>query len=535
MRRGLIAIAAIGFAVIVQLTIVNRIAFPGGSAPDVVLLAVAALALATGPMAGSLIGFTAGLALDVAPPGSHFVGQDALVFCLIGYLCGLAADPPAREGVPEQGHTALFEILVVALAAVVGEALGGLLGTMLSDPRVTWPAIKHVLPIAAVYDVLLCPFVLYAVAAALRLAGAPRRARTAAPSLRSASGPAGLPQVTPRLRLSERSRGDGLAGLGTSPARSLAKREPRLKLSHGGPAPARPASAAFTGGGAAKVRFGAGRSAGLGTGRGTSLGAGRSAGLATGRGASLGTGRGAGLGTGRSAGLGGRSGVFGSGRSAGVLGGSLLGGASPLNTALAGARLHSSRFGRSRMGRSLLGGSVFSRSPSALRSPAAARGSALAGRSSFLGGRSFFLGGRSSFLGGRSALGRGPALGGGSSLGGRTSFLSGGSSLLGRSSARRRAAGQLRSSGGSATGFAPRLSRPGLFGRLARALRGPARHQPRLRQTAFRAGRGSGLGSRRRGFAAGRRVPGLGQGPARLQMGRSRFGRSRRWRTGGYR
>jgi rod shape-determining protein MreD len=497
MRRGLIAVVAVGFAVIVQLTIVNRIAFPGGSGPDVVLLAAAALALATGPLAGSLIGFTAGLALDVAPPGSHLVGQDALIFCLVGYACGLAADPPAREGVPEQGHTALFEILVTALAALVGEALSGLLGAMLSDPRASWPAIRHVLPIAVLYDVLLCPFALYAAAAALRLGAAPRRAGMTAPSLRAAAGPVGLPQATPRLRLAERGRGDGRAGRPASGTRTLTRREPKLNLSHGGRASARPLGAAFTGGRAARVRFGSGG--------GGSLGGGRGGGVSGGRGAVFG-GRGASPGRG------------------GVLGGSLLGGASALNSSLAGSRLHSSRFGRSRMGRSLLGGSVFSRSSSPFRSPAATRGSALPGRS-FRSGRSALLG-RSSFPGGRS-----------SSLGGQSPSLGSRPSLLGRPAQRRRVAGQLRSPGGSAAGFAPRLPRRGLLGRFTALLRGPAGRQPRLGQSTFRRGRGA-LGGGKSGFAAGRRRPGLGAAPARLHMGRSRFGRSRlsrRWRTGGYR
>ena len=200
MVRGLISFAAVVVAVVVQLTIVDRIAFPGGTGPDVVLLAVAALALASGPLTGTLIGFWGGLALDVAPPGSHFVGQNALVFCLIGYLCGLAADVPNSEGAPEQGHTALFEIVVTAAGAVCGEALASLLGAMLSDPRVTWSAISHVLPVAAAYDVLLCPFVLYAAAAALRLAGTPRgerdRAAWAMPAARSPQARPGARQVT---------------------------------------------------------------------------------------------------------------------------------------------------------------------------------------------------------------------------------------------------------------------------------------------------------------------------------------------------
>ena len=163
--RGLISLVVVAFTVVVQLTVVDRIAFPGGAGPNLVLLAVAALALAGGPLTGALTGFWAGLALDVAPPGSHFVGQDALVFCLIGYACGLLADDSSGDAAADQGHTALFEIMVTAAAAVCGEALAALLGVMLSDPRVTWPAIRNVLPAAVAYDVLLCPFVLYAVAA----------------------------------------------------------------------------------------------------------------------------------------------------------------------------------------------------------------------------------------------------------------------------------------------------------------------------------------------------------------------------------
>ncbi len=170
--RGLISLVIVAVTVVFQLTVVDRIAFPGGSGPDLVLVVVAALALASGPLAGTVIGFLGGLALDVAPPGSQFTGQDALVFCLIGYACGLLADDTSTETGTDPGHTALFEIVVTAVGAVCGEALVALLGVMLSDPRVSWPAITRVLPVAVVYDVLLCPFVLYAAAAAWRLAGA---------------------------------------------------------------------------------------------------------------------------------------------------------------------------------------------------------------------------------------------------------------------------------------------------------------------------------------------------------------------------
>ena len=489
MVRGFISFAVAGIAVIVQLTIVDRIAFPGGTGPDLVLIAVAALALASGPLTGVLTGFWAGLALDVAPPGSHFVGQNALVFCLIGYLVGLAVEVPNSEGVPEQGHTALFEIVVTAVGAVAGEVLIVGLGKMLSDPRISVPAVEHVLPVAAIYDVIFCPFVLYAAAAALRLAGTPRSERNRAAWAMPVARPAGATQGairqvnggnTPRLRLAERGKGEALgAGLraqGTG-GRRPARREPRLKLGH--------AQGTL---GAAFANGGSRRSPGLSS--GTMAGA-----------------------------LGGGAAKV---KFAARRGGGTLGGAMTLNSGLARSGLNSSRFGPSRMGRSLLGGSLFSHAPSALHPPPPPKKLASIGRSSFLG--------RSPFRG------RAPGLGGSPSGLGRTSLM-GRTASLGRA---RRTAGLMRSApGGSATRYALRAPRKGMLARLAGTLRRSAPHQPRLRQrqAAFRKpvrvkspGRGW-VGGRTPRLGAG--APRLGAGTPRLRMPRTRT--KRRWRTGGYR
>jgi rod shape-determining protein MreD len=531
--RALISFVAVGIAVIVQLTIVNRIAFPGGTGPDVVLLAVAALALADGPMIGALIGFSAGLALDVAPPGSYLVGENALVFCLIGYLCGLAREVPNSEGVPEQGHTALFEIVVVAVAAVCGEALTVALGKMLSDPRISVPAVRHVLPVAVAYDLLLSPFVLFAAAAVLRLAGPPRSERDRAAWAMPAARPAGTTQGairemnggnTPRLRLSESGKGEGLGsgrrGRGAT-GLATARREPRLKLGHGGPLGDSRLGAAFTAGGSR---------------RGSGLSSGAMAGALGGGAAKV---------------------KFAAHRGEGMLGGAL-------NPNLARSRLTSSRFGRSRMGRSLLGGSVFSRSSPVLHPTAPPRRLAPISRSSFLG-RSPFLRrppvfGRSSALGRSSASGRSSALGR-SSASGRSSVLgrssaSGRSSVFGRSPVFGRSLSLLRSpalgrtpslSRTPSTGHASRATRPGPLARLTSALRRSVRPQPRLRQRrpAFRTpirakapGRGwlrrSSMRRDRmaRGWTGGR-TPRLGTRTPRLHMPRPRA--KRRWRTGGYR
>ncbi len=516
--RAVISVVVVAVTVVLQLTIVNRIAFPGGAGPDLVLLVVAALALAGGPMAGVLTGFLAGLALDVAPPGSHFTGQYALVFCLVGYFCGLLADDGSGDA--EQGHTALFEIVVTAAGAVCGEALLALLGVMLSDPRVTWPAITNVLPAAVAYNVLLCPFVLYAVAAALRLGGArgesrragwsPSQARTPAPgasqgAIRQLAG-----GNVPRLRLSERDKGSGsIGGLrGPGAVRPTARREPQLKL--GRPAHRSPAGlgAAFApaglGAGTVRVRFGGRRRQGV---FGDSL-----------------------LGGSRSAGRGGSARLGSAGLGSSKLGSSRLGSSRLGSSRLGSSRLGVSRFGGSSMGRSLLGGSVFSRkSSSPLSRPA------VFGRSAPLGLASPFRH-------------RGNLAGGG--LTGHAPRFSRGSPLTRLTSALHRSGGPKSPSRGWLRGVSSRgaFSRRGSLGSgslgsasMSRRAFGSRRigRNPAGRSLAggnlggrSQTGRGlTGRGLSNRGLSSRR---GLGHaGSPRLRMPRPKS--RRRWRSGGYR
>jgi rod shape-determining protein MreD len=495
--RAVISFVVVAVTVVLQLTIVNRIAFPGGAGPDLVLLVVAALALAGGPMAGVLTGFLAGLALDVAPPGSHFTGQDALVFCLVGYFCGLLADDASGDA--EQGHTALFEIVVVAAGAVCGEALLALLGVMLSDPQVTWPAITNVLPAAVAYNVLLCPFVLYAVAAALRLGGArgesrragwsPSQARTPAPgasqgAIRQLAG-----GNAPRLRLSERDKGPGsIGGLrGPGAVRPTARREPQLKLGRPGQRSPAGLGAAFApaglGAGTARVRFGGRRHEGV-------------------LGGSL-------LGGSRSAGRGGSARLGSAGLGSSRLGSSRLG-----SSRLGSSRLGISRFGGSSMGRSLLGGSVFSRtSSSPLSRPAVFGRSAPLGLASPLRHRGNLAGG--------GLTGHAPRFSRGSPLTRVTSALrrSGGPKSPGRGWLRgvsSRGAFSRRGSLGSGSLGSASMSRRAFGGRrIGRNLAS--------RSAAGRSLAGGNLGRR-----------GLGHtGSPRLRMPRPKS--RRRWRSGGYR
>ena len=188
MRRLLISVAVVAVALLAQVTFVNRLVLPGGAGPDLVLLAVIALALTGGPLAGTLTGFAAGLALDVAPPASHTIGQYALVFCLVGYGCG-------RLAALGEASPALY-VGISAAAAAVGAALHAVLGVMLSDPEVSWAAVRHVLPPSLIYDVILSPFVLYAVVRLNGWAARPAPGESAAAASAPASWTGGAAGVT---------------------------------------------------------------------------------------------------------------------------------------------------------------------------------------------------------------------------------------------------------------------------------------------------------------------------------------------------
>jgi rod shape-determining protein MreD len=152
MRRKLVALLALMAALLVQLTIVNGLALPGGGTPDLVLLCVIAVGMTGGPSYGVVAGFCAGLALDLAPPASQLVGQYALVLCLVGYGAG-------RLRFALQ-HSALLALVSAAALAAAGETLSALLTLVLDTPEVTWSTVAAVLPPSVLYDIVLGPVIL---------------------------------------------------------------------------------------------------------------------------------------------------------------------------------------------------------------------------------------------------------------------------------------------------------------------------------------------------------------------------------------
>jgi rod shape-determining protein MreD len=155
MRKTTFAVAALAIAVVSQLSVLNGLRLPGGGVPDLVLVLVAAIAVVDGPLPGMVLGFAAGLCLDLAPPASQLIGQYALVFCLAGWAAGRLGGMVARS--------ALRSAAVLAVVVVAAEALAAALGLALEPAEVTAAEVRVVLPATIAYDLLLTPFVLYLV------------------------------------------------------------------------------------------------------------------------------------------------------------------------------------------------------------------------------------------------------------------------------------------------------------------------------------------------------------------------------------
>jgi len=243
-RRVLLSPLLLIAAVLAQLVVVNRLPLPGGGGtPDVVLLVVAALGVSAGPVTGLLAGFAGGLAIDVAPPGGHLAGEYALVYCLVGYACGRIRDL-AQGSSADRSATA--SLIVMAAGVIAGEAGKAALGLMLSDPNMTGPAIRHVLPAAVVYDLLLCPIAVWLVSVVV---GRPVTDRAPEPQFPQAF------RFAPAFRLASAGAAPGLRLAGSSPALvpPPVRSEPRLRLASGRSSSLARTNRAFSSAGTAAV------------------------------------------------------------------------------------------------------------------------------------------------------------------------------------------------------------------------------------------------------------------------------------------
>ncbi|MGH3496636.1 MAG: rod shape-determining protein MreD [Nocardioidaceae bacterium] len=134
-----------------QVGIFSQLAIDG-VVPDLALLVVIGAALVRGPDYAAVLGFFAGLCLDLAPPADHTAGRWALALVVVGWLAGQVRH--------DAGHSAAAAVVTVAAGSFIGTSLFALSGLVLGDPGVTVSRVLTVVPLAMLYDVALTPFVL---------------------------------------------------------------------------------------------------------------------------------------------------------------------------------------------------------------------------------------------------------------------------------------------------------------------------------------------------------------------------------------
>lgn len=141
----MLAAVAVALALVVQVSVLPHLSWRG-VVPDVCLLVVVAAGLAGDTRFAMLVGFAAGLLLDLAPPADHAAGRWALALVVVGWVAGLARQeaPPA---LPSLAAT-------LAVCSLVGGSLFALSGLLLGDLSVGIPDALAVVGVAAVLDVL---------------------------------------------------------------------------------------------------------------------------------------------------------------------------------------------------------------------------------------------------------------------------------------------------------------------------------------------------------------------------------------------
>ena len=160
-RQALIIGTFIPGAVLIEVTLLTRLAIPGAT-PDLVVVTVVAIALAMGPVQGAVAGFAGGVLLDLAPPGDTLIGVNALVYVAIGFVTGTAVDPRDRT------IWILMGMSGVATGAAVLLVSG--LDTLLGSDAVDWEQVPSLTLTSVLYGLILAPIMIPPVAWVVRKA-----------------------------------------------------------------------------------------------------------------------------------------------------------------------------------------------------------------------------------------------------------------------------------------------------------------------------------------------------------------------------
>jgi rod shape-determining protein MreD len=151
MSRSVAALVAVSLALVLQISVFPHVAWQG-IVPDLVLLVVVGAALVHGAEFAIVLGFAAGLLLDLAPPADHLAGRWALALLVVGYVAGRMRT---------SGRPSLTAMVGTAVAcSFVGTSTFAITGMLLRDSTIDIPGLLQVLLVAVVWDGVLAPLVL---------------------------------------------------------------------------------------------------------------------------------------------------------------------------------------------------------------------------------------------------------------------------------------------------------------------------------------------------------------------------------------
>ena len=148
--RAVVAALAISIALILQVSLFPHFAWHG-IVPNLCLLVVVGAALTINAPSAMVLGFVAGVALDLVPPADHVAGRWALALTVVAFLAARV-----RQDVKP---TAAAVIGTVAAASFVGTSIFALTGLVLGEGG-SVPDLLLVIAVAVLWDVLLTPLVL---------------------------------------------------------------------------------------------------------------------------------------------------------------------------------------------------------------------------------------------------------------------------------------------------------------------------------------------------------------------------------------
>ena len=134
-------------AVVTQVCLFSRFSFEGAR-PDVVVLVAVAAGFVCGADRGALVGFAAGLSIDVLLTTP--LGLSALVFTLVGYSVGAVAGTVVRA-------TWWVSPVVVGLGSAVGTLVYALVGEVFGVETLAGPSLTTIVVVVALVNAALAP------------------------------------------------------------------------------------------------------------------------------------------------------------------------------------------------------------------------------------------------------------------------------------------------------------------------------------------------------------------------------------------